>query len=792
MSSENIISVRQMVEFVLRSGDIDGGFSSVRRAQEGTRLHQKLQRQAMKDTDYRKEVYLSTEVQKEDVCLTVEGRADGIFTRMDEAGDLVTVIDEIKSVTEELEEITEETYPLHWAQACCYAYMYALQEDLTQVEVRLTYIHTETEAVRHLYHSFPLPELEAIFIRLTDLYFVWILRQNEWEQERNRSLTEVAFPFPAYRPGQRAMAAYVFNAIRDGVKAFLQAPTGIGKTISALFPAIKAMEAGLTDKVFYITAKHTTGLAALDAAARLQDNGARIKVIEISSKDSMCPLEKRSCHPADCPMALGHFDRINQAALEILRTEDRLTSDKIRVWAEKYHVCPFELSLDLSTWSDVVICDYNYVFDPNASLKRFFSERRTNYTVLVDEAHNLVDRAREMFSETLEKEAFLKLKKALKEHPLQGASAAAKACDRVNKIFLRIKKELPEEGRYHTIAGPPDDLILALRHFNESLEPVISAWRGNAPDEWLDLYFASVNFIRVAEQIDEHYITYVDRTQRSMSLKLFCYHPAGVLSEVYKILRSVVFFSATLMPAPYYKEFLGAAEEDLMAGLPSPFDPANRLILIDDSVALTYQYRDANVGPVAERIHAAVHVRPGSYFIFFPSFTYMHKVAEQYRTDYPEDEMLEQEAGMKEEARREFLSRMQDDGTLRLVFAVLGGVFSESVDLAGDRLIGAVIVTVGLPQIGFERDQIRTQMDARSGEGFAYAYSYPGMGKVLQAAGRVIRTEEDKGLILLIDERYRSTAYQKLLPDDWFPIRRVDATTMTDVIEEFWNQDQHE
>ncbi|MCR5005586.1 MAG: ATP-dependent DNA helicase [Clostridiales bacterium] len=788
MSSEHVVSVRQMVEFVLRSGDIDGGFSSVRRAQEGTRLHQKLQRQAMKDSDYRKEVYLSTEVQKEQVRLTVEGRADGIFTRTSEEGEPLVIIDEIKSVTEELDEITEETHPLHWAQAACYAYMYALEEDLTQVEVRLTYIHAETESVRYLYHAFSLAELEAIFQRLTDLYFVWVLRQDEWEQLRDRSLSEVSFPFPAYRPGQRAMAAYVFNAIRDGVKAFLQAPTGIGKTISALFPAIKAMEAGLTDKVFYITAKHTTGLAAMDAAARLQANGARIKIIEISSKDSMCPLEKRSCHPADCPMARGHFDRVNQAALEILSREDRLTSDQIRAWAEQYQVCPFELSLDLSTWADVVICDYNYVFDPSASLKRFFSERRTNYTVLVDEAHNLVDRARDMYSETLEKEAFLKLKKALKDRPMTGSTAAMKACDRVNKIFLRIKKECPEESRYSTIAGPPDDLILALRRFNESMELVLQNWHGNAPDDWLDVYFASLSFIRVAEQMDEHYITYVDQTRKSMSIKLFCYHPAGALNQVYQILGSVIFFSATLMPAPYYKEFLGATEEDLMAGLPSPFDPARRLIMIDDSIPLTYQHRDANVGQVAQRIHEAVHVRAGSYFIFFPSFAYMRKVLEAYRGDYPEDAVIEQETGMSDEARLAVLSQMQDDGTLRLVFAVLGGVFSESVDLVGDRLIGAIIVTVGLPQIGFERDQIRAQMDERLGEGFAYAYSYPGMGKVLQAAGRVIRTEEDKGLVLLIDERYRNASYQKLLPADWFPIRRVDATTMTDVIKRFWSE----
>ena len=785
MPYTNVISVRQMVEFVLRSGDIDGGFSSVRRAQEGTRLHQKLQAQAMKEMAYQKEVPLSIEIEKEGQKLIVEGRADGIFERS-EGERKIPVIDEIKSVNEPLMEITEETHPLHWAQGCCYAYIYGTQHSLDQVEVRLTYIHAETEEVRYLSHLFAMDELEQIFLRLTDLYRIWLTRQEEWEEERNDSLKKATFPFASYRPGQRAMAAYVYKTIQKGGKAFLQAPTGIGKTISALFPAVKALESGLTDKIFYLTAKHTTGIAAMDAARAMMEQGARLKCIEISNKDSMCPLEHRSCHPADCPHAKGHFDRVNETALAILREHDELTSDKIREWGKQANVCPFELSLDLATWADIVICDYNYVFDPSASLKRFFADRVTNFTVLVDEAHNLVDRARDMYSASLNKEDFLALARDMKAHPVKGSQAAVKAAEAVNRQFLNLKKELPEEGVYHTIAGPPEGLGLALRRFHEAMENVLAEWHGNAPDEWLQLYFDSLYFLRIAENVDDSYISYVTRKPKHMSLKLFCYHPASVLEETYKILGSLIFFSATLMPAPYYKEFLGAKEEDLMASLPSPFDPARRLILVDDTVPLTYRYRDSSASEVARRIHQATSVRPGSYFVFFPSFAYMNKVLACFQETYPDVEILIQEAGMEEEKRGAYLDAMQDDGRLRILFAVLGGVFSESVDLKGDRVLGAIVVSVGLPQIGFERDRIRDSMEERNGEGFAYAYSYPGIGKVMQAAGRVIRTEEDRGLILLIDDRYRQLSYQKLLPQDWFPLTRVNGDTITDVLNDFW------
>lgn len=781
MSEAYVVSVRQMVEFVLRSGDIDGGFSSVRRAQEGTRLHQKLQKQAMKEMDYRKEVPLAVEAEQGGIILRVEGRADGIFEK-----DGLPVIDEIKSVTEDLDGITEETHPLHWAQACCYGYIYGMDRDCTSVTVRLTYIHAETESVRYLWHTFPMTELEEIFRNLTRLYFVWLERQEAWIGVRDASIRTAVFPYAAYRKGQRTMAAYVYKAIREGTKAFLQAPTGIGKTLSALFPAVKAMEAGLTDKVFYLTARHTTGLAALEAARQLQEKGARLKCIELSSKDSMCPLERRSCHPADCPKARGHFDRVGDAALAILNREDLLTSDRIRELAEIYNVCPFELSLDLATWADLVVCDYNYVFDPSASLKRFFSERQTGFTILVDEAHNLVDRAREMFSAGLSKESFLEIAADMKKHPQKGTVQAVKAANKVNKVFLALRRELPEEGTHHAIAGVPQELLTALRRFNESMEAVLAEWHGNAPDPWLDLYFHSLFFIRIAEQMDENYVAYAVRQPRHMMVRLYCYHPAHVLSETYAILKSCIFFSATLMPIQYYKEFLGAEETDLTASLPSPFDPARRLILVDDTVPMTYRYREQSVPMVCLRIHQAVMAREGSYFIFFPSFAYMQQVAAQYQETYPDDPVQMQEPGMDDAARQAFLSRMQADGRRLLTFAVMGGVFSESVDLKGDRVIGAIVVTVGLPQIGFERDLIRDRMQERGGEGFAYAYSYPGVGKVLQAAGRVIRTEEDKGFILLIDERYRTAQYQKLLPADWFPIRRTDGSDLTEVLTQFW------
>lgn len=784
MSETAVVSVRNMVEFILRSGDIDGGFASVKRAQEGTRLHQKLQKLAIEEYEYQKEVPLAHIVEWNGISLLVEGRADGIFEREDLEG-AVTVIDEIKSVNASLARITAESYPLHWAQAACYAYIYALQEQKERMEVRLTYIHAETEEVRYLYKMYSYAELEAFFLDVTHRYMEWLRWQISWTLVRNSSLMRASFPFEKFRDGQRTMAAYIYKGIRNHQKAFIQAPTGIGKTISALFPALKAMGENLTGKIFYLTAKHTTGLAAMAILHRMLEQGLQLKVIELTAKDHMCPLEKRSCHPEDCPYAKGHFDRINDAVMELLEIESDYTSDKIRVWGEKYQVCPFELSLDLSSWSDVIVCDYNYAFDPTASLKRFFGDIKTDHVLLVDEAHNLVDRAREMYSAELVKEDFLALAREWKKQGRDPKDPLIKATNKVNKAFLELKKSM-EDADSKKLDGPPESLLRVLKKWCDELETVLAENGGKVEDAELDLYFAGLFFMKIADGYGDGYVTYLRKEGNELLLRMYCYHPAQSLKNTYENIRSGIFFSATLMPAVYYKELLGAEEEDVIIDLPSPFNPKHRLVMAADQVQTTYQKREQSIPQIVELIHQTGTVKKGNYFVFFPSFAYLNQVLEQHQALYEEDTILVQKSGMSDEERQQVLDAMQADGELRYIYAVLGGVFSESIDLQGDRVIGSIVVTVGLPQIGFERDLIRDSMEKRNGQGFDYAYAYPGIGKVLQAAGRVIRTETDRGVILLIDSRYGSSRYQKMLPHDWYPIRRVTEQNIQSVLQEFW------
>ncbi len=798
------VSVRELVEFILRSGDIDGGFASVKRAQEGTRLHQKFQKRAMEESDYQKEVPLRTEVQKDGILLTVEGRADGIFSEeipgeipgeisgeisSERAEGRCFVIDEIKTAAGSMARLTEDLYPLHWAQAECYAHIFAEEKDLPAVDVRLTYIHTESEEIRHFRRTYSRTALRDFFEEVTGRYCVWLKRQAEWEDLRNRTLFEAPFPYPRYREGQRTMAAYVYRAIANREKAFIQAPTGIGKTISAIFPALKAMAEKKTDKIFYLTAKRTTGIAAMAVLARVQDSGARLKIVEITARDTICPLEKRSCNPADCSYAKGHFDRINDAVFTTLCEEDLYTADRIRELADRHRVCPFEFSLDLSTWSDVVVCDYNYAFDPTASLRRFFSDEKTEYVLLVDEAHNLVDRARDMYSAELTREAFLGWIREAKKSGRGAKDPLLKAGQTVAGVLLALQKDM-DGADFAELDGPPPELLASLKKWSDQMETYLADGGGRDSGEEMELYFEVLFFLRIADQYDEGYMTYLRREGASLTIRLFCYHPAGALDAVYDRVRSAVLFSATLSPAAYYKEFLGAKKEDAVISLPSPFDTKKFLVMAADQVPLTYRCREASIPAVAALIHETGAARPGNYFVFFPSFQYMGQVLSRYRDLYPEDTVLEQTSGMEEEDRRKMLLTMQDDGERRLCFAVLGGAFSESIDLTGDRVIGAVIVTVGLPQIGYERDRIRDHMETRGGQGFEYAYVYPGIGKVLQAAGRVIRTEEDRGVLLLIDARYRTARYQRLLPPEWYPIRRVDERNIQAVLREFWDRDE--
>ncbi|MBQ7059196.1 MAG: ATP-dependent DNA helicase [Firmicutes bacterium] len=786
------ISIRELIEFVFRSGDITSGLSGGIKANEraliGTRLHQKLQKQEMKrDTSYRKEVPLQILIEYPFGSVLAEGRADGIFT----GSDGVSVIDEIKSTARDLSQIDLSTYPLHLAQAKCYAYLYLKDREEEKIRIRITYIHIETEEVLYLEKDFEKPEVVSFWDEVVRLYEPWVRFESEWREKRNQSLSSLTFPFPDFRPGQRAMAACVYRTIENSEMIFLKAPTGIGKTLSTLYPSLISMGEEKTGKIFYLTAKGVTKEAALQAAEILRDrSGMMAKTVVITAKDKICPLAERRCDPEICPFAKGHFDRVNNALYEAITQHDWLDDSVFLKISKSHQVCPFELSLDAALFSDLIICDYNYVFDPSASLKRFFAEGKTDHVLLIDEAHNLVDRAREMFSVDLSKEELLELRRVLGKE-----SMLYQPISRVNRLFLEISKKIPDKTGILMKEEVGSDLEQALYYailslsdkMSEALEGEISP---EAKELLLGTYFRVLSLMRTWDKLDPGYAVYFEKKNTDLVFHLSSIDPAVPLRAVFENVKSAVLFSATLTPADYFKRLLGGNEDTQAIGLPSPFPRENRKVLIAP-LRMTYQVRRNQIPAICRLIYRMTEARSGHYLVFFPSFAFMEEVVEAYIDLYPLEKVMVQSREMDDKKRQEFLQAMRDKKSPVTAFCVLGGVFSEGIDLVGDQLIGTAIVTVGLPQVGTERNLIKEHLDHMEdetvrGHGFEFAYLYPGFGKILQAAGRVHRTSTDRGVILLIDERFTWPEYHRLFPEEYAETEIVDERTIREKLEQFW------
>ena len=774
------ISVRALVEFILREGDLDNrvtGKADLLAMQAGGRLHRKIQRRM--GADYKAEVSLKITVPMEGFDCLVEGRADGIFTE-----DGLVYIDEIKGVYRDL-KLIGEPLGVHLAQALCYAYIYASQNGLERIGVQMTYGNLETEELKFFREIREFKELEDWFSGLMKEYEKWARFQTEWKESRKASIRPLEFPFP-YREGQRDLAAGVYRTIARKKRLFIQAPTGVGKTMSTVFPAVKAVGEGLGDRIFYLTAKTVTRTVAEEAFDILRQNGLRMKTVTLTAKEKLCICEETQCNPEACPYAKGHFDRINEAVYELL-TEgpDRLDRETLLSQAHKHQVCPFELSLDTASWTDAVICDYNYVFDPNVRLKRFFAEGvKGDYLFLIDEAHNLVERGREMFSASLCKEDFLELKRKLK-----GRYKKAERClERCNKYLLRLKKEC-ETYQLHEDVGAFQLQLLSLsteldRIREEGAEPELLK-------DVLDFWFQVRDFLNTADRLNDNYVIYSELGEDGrFRLKLYCVEIAENLRECLDKGRAAVFFSATLLPMPYYKHLLGD-ENDYAVYARSPFSPEKRLLLLCQDVSSRYTRRNrTEYERIAAWLAAMAEGKKGNYLAFFPSYRMMLDVYDIFEEQYGGNvECVLQRSGMKEEEREAFLERFREQsGSSLLGFCVLGGIFSEGIDLKHEALIGAAVVGTGLPLVCHEREILRNYYEERHMDGFAYAYRYPGMNKVLQAAGRVIRTDEDQGVILLLDDRFQGSDYRRLFPLEWEGFQVCRLPDAEKRIKKFWQE----
>jgi len=638
--------------------------------------------------------------------------------------------------------------------------------------VRLVYIQVDSGEQRRYERELPFDELERFFMAMVLSYAPYAELQVKHMEARTRSIKSLPFPYEAYRQGQRYFAGAVYKSIADRKKLFAKAPTGTGKTISTLFPAVKAMGEGHLKRLFYVTARTTTRTAAEEAMVLMGTKGLILRSVTITAKEKICFQDEVRCSSQDCPYADGYYDRINGAILDLFTQETLITRNVLEKYARKHRVCPFEMSLDAAYASDAVIGDYNYVFDPRISLKRLWEEDKRNTAILVDEAHNLVDRAREMFSAELMKAPFLELQRAYKLRS-RALSEGAKA---VNAAFISLRKSLGEK-KSGVLREPPEELLQRLEEFaalaeRELAMGSVSSVSGESQEQQLlDAYYAAQGYIRIAGTYDERYVTYMELERNDVRIKLFCRDPSALLRQMGKGYRSYIFFSATLSPLGYYRDMLGADEEDYSVSVPSPFSKEQLEV---ELLPLSTRYRDreGTRGPIVSLLQRILRGRSGNVLIFFPSYEYMNDVAERFREQEPGANLLVQETGMREEERERFLGAFQAERSPSVVgFAVLGGIFSEGVDLTGDRLTNVVVVGVGLPQVGTERNLIKEYFDGTGKNGFDYAYVYPGMNKVLQAGGRLIRTERDRGLLVLVDDRFLSSGYQQLLPEEWKPLK---------------------
>ena len=763
------VNVRTLAEVYYEAGDLFADLNRIDRMQEGLKGHLMVQSAYAKE--YRAEVPVRLECEVEGVDLLVQGRVDGLILDDD-----ACTIEEIKTTRMPPESIGENDYPVHWAQAEIYAYIVTTKNSLPAATVRLVYASL-TGARAAFTRVYSHARLETLFYLYAGVY---AKRVFEMDARKNKSLPtmrDLPFPFETYRAGQREMAARAYLAIRDRKKLLVEAPTGIGKTAAALFPAVKALGEGLAETVFYLTARTTGRKAAENALKQMRAKGLSVRSVTITAKKKACPMAEMRCDPDICPYANGYFDRQKHAVSDSYEF-DAWGENEIQALSKEYYLCPFELSLALSETADVVICDYNYVFDPAVRLRRFF-DRKGAYILLIDEAHNLVPRARDMYSESLGDKEISELRREV-----------GREDGRKSNLYLALTnlyRALPKDVENELSSELPSAFISSVKAFLEDAKPFLSVpslYRGKLSE----LFFKANSFVRAADDFDEKtHRTLITPEGKRSNIKIWCWNPTERISKAMKRMRGTVLFSATLSPLRHYESLLSLDRNagDLSLALPSPF-PKENLFCASLFIPTRYRMREESAGRVAKAIYDMVSAKKGNYLACFPSHAYLSSVAEIFMSMYPDVRVSLQTRDMTENERDVYLSEFRENPTESMVaFIAMGGVFSEGIDLPGDKLIGAAIVGVGLPQISFECDCLKELYEEENGHGFETAYVYPGAGKCLQAAGRVIRTETDRGVVLFIDDRYKTQEYRNLLLPRYAPVYQ-DEKRLSKALREFW------
>ncbi len=773
------ISVKEIAEFLYGSASITNERVLLTRAQEGVEIHSYWQNKYL-ETD-RKEVALTTTFLDNDIELTIRGRIDGVILR-----DNIQYIEEIKSTHAILEELNESTYPAHMAQAKIYAYIYLIQNDLKSIDVRLTYIRVEDRKYIEFERHFTRSVLKNYYDKTIQKYVDWIRLLTLHENSRQKSIEGLTFPFEDYRLNQREMMAYIYkNILRKGI-LYLEAPTGIGKTIASLFSALKAIHQP-REKVFYLTAKNDGKKVVLDTVKLLEDKGLIAKTCEITAKDSMCMLKERDCDPEVCKYANGYYKRVYKAIDDLFRNETIITKEVFRQYGRKHTVCPFELSLDTSNYSDIIICDYNYVFDPLVKLIRYFEADDYESIVLCDEAHNLVSRSRAMYSASLVSEDFLRIRETSKYLQPNPTSEINQILD----LFAEASLDLLEVDFVKKEEVNPF-LLKTLRKLLGKLDQIFADDKIKFDKRALREFYFNVNrFLKISDYYDDDFVYLIETVDNDVMISIKCLNASKHITETINThIESINFFSATLEPMFYYKTLLTNDDGDDMT-FQSPFNPNNLLLLAVDDISTRYKDRENSIEKIIDVTRELVTAKKGNYILFFPSYVYMNLVKERLTEAIENVSFITQRREMFSSEREEMMNLFKEDSEQSQVFLfVMGGIFGESIDLIGDMLSGVLIVGTGLPALSPFNNVLRSHYDISFRNGFDYAYTFPGLNKVIQAVGRVIRTETDRGVAILFDDRFTTRKYLSYYPQNWSHLERCNKIEdLRDMLEDFWRND---
>ncbi len=813
------LAVRELVEKTERGGDLNFRFSSRSSAQEGIKGHQKVQRS--RGEGYVAEEKVSGIFDIDGLVIEITGRVDGYQLETTTSGitDRIAWVEEIKTTRMDVGQIPENITRLNWAQARVYAHLLALKGNLAadqHLVLKLCYYNLDDEAEYSLEETWSCADLANRFDEMLNRYVRWRKKHDAWQTRRDSTLMALQFPFKRYRKGQREMAVSVYLAMKNHQQLVMQAPTGIGKTMASIFPSLKAMADYRYDKLFYLSAKTSGQAMAASAIEDLRGEGLVFRDITLTAKEKICFTPGAPCDAEHCVYAKGYYDKLPMVLEEVLENKSSLTKSAIEVLGERFSICPFELSLDLSEIADMVICDYNYVFDPAVYLRRFFldpnvDETHGKYGFLVDEAHNLVDRGRDMFSAELVKESLLAQKKVQK-HALPLVSKRLNAINREILSLIRPHKHMLEADGHLLLETYPEGLSKSLRQFCDAAEewlhehPLPEEQYAITQEGLLAIYFDCLRFLRLGELYDDNYICLIMRRAGQTIVKLYNINPAPGLSTGLKRSFAAVCFSATMSPQSYFQSLMGIADEANWYKIPAPFDPSHLGVFVPRYISTTYRDRDNSMDDLVNLIADVVDHRSGNYLVFFPSYAYLNEVFEIFSERFPQFATVCQSPAMDDEARTDFIEAfetpaLETEARETLIgFAIMGGVFGEGIDLKGNRLIGVVVVGVGLPQLGIERDLIKHYFDGElqsedltehdgqhvTGTGFEFAYQYPGINRVLQTAGRLIRSDSDRGILCLVDNRFNERRYRRLLPDHWHMEGVKSPTHLNRAIDEFW------